>query len=401
MLSKSRLNELLVHEKGYIRKAVVDYLKYDRNRDPGVMALILESFSMYPDSYEEEDIIIAAKFFLKSDEDVKKIFACISKNNKTSTLSKSLIYFLDVEQIVKFEQHFDLFTPNQLNIITTKLDYRKIETQPLLEKLYDYSMQADNSFSAEAYNDKGESVNFAIMIDVLRMRKDINIEYLLAELEKHSSIESIYTENLSQLLGWLGCEESTELQMKLMRSEVEFYPMTAIEALSNIGTDHVIDVIEACFLKEEWFIQRHLITVLSNIKTERAEKAILALLEHVTNLDIRTSLLSALCLNFSVQHIDLVEAALEEGPNNETMHSLESNLCLNLLLNDLDHDMRDTWEDNMIRRIEKSRNDMMCGFEFNDFFEKQVPVKVDKKIGRNEPCPCGSGKKYKKCCLNK
>ncbi|HXL05085.1 MAG TPA: SEC-C metal-binding domain-containing protein [Bacillota bacterium] len=23
-----------------------------------------------------------------------------------------------------------------------------------------------------------------------------------------------------------------------------------------------------------------------------------------------------------------------------------------------------------------------------------------KKIGRNEPCPCGSGKKYKKCCLN-
>ena len=24
----------------------------------------------------------------------------------------------------------------------------------------------------------------------------------------------------------------------------------------------------------------------------------------------------------------------------------------------------------------------------------------NKKIGRNEPCPCGSGKKYKKCCLN-
>ena len=26
------------------------------------------------------------------------------------------------------------------------------------------------------------------------------------------------------------------------------------------------------------------------------------------------------------------------------------------------------------------------------------PVKVDEKIGRNEPCPCGSGMKYKKCC---
>jgi len=30
------------------------------------------------------------------------------------------------------------------------------------------------------------------------------------------------------------------------------------------------------------------------------------------------------------------------------------------------------------------------------------PVKqISGKIGRNDPCPCGSGKKYKKCCLNK
>ncbi|MDR0942113.1 MAG: SEC-C domain-containing protein [Holosporales bacterium] len=25
----------------------------------------------------------------------------------------------------------------------------------------------------------------------------------------------------------------------------------------------------------------------------------------------------------------------------------------------------------------------------------------DYKIGRNDPCPCGSGKKYKKCCFLK
>jgi uncharacterized protein YecA (UPF0149 family) len=24
-----------------------------------------------------------------------------------------------------------------------------------------------------------------------------------------------------------------------------------------------------------------------------------------------------------------------------------------------------------------------------------------RKVGRNDPCPCGSGKKYKKCCLGK
>ena len=30
--------------------------------------------------------------------------------------------------------------------------------------------------------------------------------------------------------------------------------------------------------------------------------------------------------------------------------------------------------------------------------EKKKPVRVTKKPGRNDPCPCGSGKKYKKCC---
>ena len=34
-----------------------------------------------------------------------------------------------------------------------------------------------------------------------------------------------------------------------------------------------------------------------------------------------------------------------------------------------------------------------------DFKESQI-VRVE-KIGRNDPCPCGSGKKYKQCCAKK
>jgi len=33
--------------------------------------------------------------------------------------------------------------------------------------------------------------------------------------------------------------------------------------------------------------------------------------------------------------------------------------------------------------------------------ENLTIVKTEPTIGRNDPCPCGSGKKYKKCCLNK
>jgi SEC-C motif-containing protein len=30
-----------------------------------------------------------------------------------------------------------------------------------------------------------------------------------------------------------------------------------------------------------------------------------------------------------------------------------------------------------------------------------APAKAAAKVGRNDPCPCGSGKKYKQCCLVK
>ena len=32
---------------------------------------------------------------------------------------------------------------------------------------------------------------------------------------------------------------------------------------------------------------------------------------------------------------------------------------------------------------------------------KKPLTRIQEKVGRNDPCPCGSGKKYKKCCGNK
>jgi preprotein translocase subunit SecA len=39
----------------------------------------------------------------------------------------------------------------------------------------------------------------------------------------------------------------------------------------------------------------------------------------------------------------------------------------------------------------------------DDFPEEMAEpyVRAAPKVGRNDPCPCGSGRKYKKCCLGK
>jgi tetratricopeptide (TPR) repeat protein len=40
---------------------------------------------------------------------------------------------------------------------------------------------------------------------------------------------------------------------------------------------------------------------------------------------------------------------------------------------------------------------------FDDFYDYHFPKQpiTSVKVGRNDPCPCGSGKKYKKCCMDK
>ena len=36
--------------------------------------------------------------------------------------------------------------------------------------------------------------------------------------------------------------------------------------------------------------------------------------------------------------------------------------------------------------------------EANEAVSNARPVRTGPKVGRNDPCPCGSGKKYKQCC---
>ena len=48
------------------------------------------------------------------------------------------------------------------------------------------------------------------------------------------------------------------------------------------------------------------------------------------------------------------------------------------------------------KREEVAKSTMATGA--GDGSEEKRPVVNGKKVGRNDPCPCGSGKKYKKCC---
>lgn len=54
--------------------------------------------------------------------------------------------------------------------------------------------------------------------------------------------------------------------------------------------------------------------------------------------------------------------------------------------------------ENVYNIIDKYKNDIPIWI-YNGYTKREVnSMPKEKKVGRNDPCPCGSGKKYKKCC---
>lgn len=81
----------------------------------------------------------------------------------------------------------------------------------------------------------------------------------------------------------------------------------------------------------------------------------------------------------------------------------ESDIALDVNLESLYYNMLDAkadwlyslpqWDELLTDKVKKELS--------KKFNATKIFVNEDNKVKRNDPCPCGSGKKYKKCCLNK
>jgi uncharacterized protein YecA (UPF0149 family) len=92
----------------------------------------------------------------------------------------------------------------------------------------------------------------------------------------------------------------------------------------------------------------------------------------------------------SVMYFSSVEAALEKDPQ----ELLEKYRRENPLVEDTVKEMEwwASFQDTKSRSLPIS--ELLYG---DDLAESHEPYVAPEKVGRNDPCPCGSGKKYKRC----
>ena len=97
----------------------------------------------------------------------------------------------------------------------------------------------------------------------------------------------------------------------------------------------------------------------------------------------------------------IIERYLKEAGKKELSNIEETNAVLRCALEwwneELSIDDRRRIE--LLSPEEQKKIFVEADVDFSDLLRK--PSASGPKIGRNEPCPCGSGRKFKKCCLLK
>jgi len=232
--------------------------------------------------------------------------------------------------------------------------------------------------------------------ELIEIALDKDLELANAEVEKDRYIPC----HALQALGQLGTLKPFDEILERMDyfSEDDYYNSAIMYYLRKVGKNRTDTLIE--FFLEQNNDEGNRLVILEVLESfmekgsafnQKLEEALLLYLKRDDELEdlMNASAIFTLIDLSGAKHIDLIREVFEKKPVDIFYNGDLEDIEIRLGLRKTRSKPR---EKNILQKlIEK--------YELEDKIQPLISTKA--KIGRNDPCPCGSGKKYKKCCLNK
>lgn len=261
----------------------------------------------------------------------------------------------------------------------------------------------------------------------------VRIEGLTEAVGRHGSIlgERILgvlakTEADSPLWGWvavrlagrMGLREATPILLDLLRDveDDDDYLIEALEfAVPRIGGDEVVPLLVERYSQSRWITQFSTATICEHLRSDAASQAALELAERQPDSFLRSRLLQAAIRSLDARAVEPTVRHLRVLPKDEDYVDLRAELLSACLLLQVSFPECEAWVEDSRHDREFRRSSSMARLavshvldKYDDFEDDEPEIEDDENsrrltavaaVGRNDPCPCGSGKKYKKCCL--
>jgi hypothetical protein len=280
-------------------------------------------------------------------------------------------------------------------------------------------------------------------------------ERAMSAMKEESAIEDWRAIFAARVLGEARFEPAIDALVETLAVDADVLPEEVSRSLSRIGTPAVVEKILAFYPGQPWYVRLYAHLPLENIKLPASETALLKLLEIEQAIEadpnpdeeegdpLSYPILIGLTQLCSLAGLEPLRRALERDPQDLELQPCLQGLLATALMFGVSLPEESSWRaavkeyekkaagmlEAMERTFESQRqthrqiNANLGAFDddddaggFEDPLEAEIPVppqfdanvrpmqpirNTSPKIGRNDPCPCGSGKKYKKCCGNK
>ncbi len=420
MISPETLKPYLLHEDREIRSAVVDYFEDSCSQDPELMPMILEACHRYGPVPCRGLLSHSYRFPVSEPafDDVLRLLDEVEDSATIHHLSR-IISYAPLELLRKHE-----------DLIRKKGDvgddfHRRIEQSLEFgswsgERLW-AELQAFSDRSKDAHHSGEIDHVYADALVEAMARHDVPDAETVHRLLTTPEIEGQWLELfLIKLAGERRLTETVPALVERFHVDTDYMLELCCDALAKIGDVRAIYLIRDAFPSASWNFKNYTSSLLCRFKHPDAEDAIIALLEGEEDIEIQTELCYSLCRLFSERGVEVVRRQIHSGYD-ELMVCLEETLLPVIDVLGIDLPEAPQWRRERKKRerafvarqaeLERLGNryaaskkqkvnswDSFANAEPQDL-EKPVPYqRHDAKVGRNDPCPCGSGKKYKRCC---
>jgi hypothetical protein len=227
-----------------------------------------------------------------------------------------------------------------------------------------------------------------------------------------------------RLAGEMKLEAAIPLMMEtLHEGPDDWMNQECHRAFAKIGSEEVIAHFASDFPTSEWFERMFIACALEDIHSDQAVQACLDFLKLEEDQLIQGLLLQSVLFNFATEGVEPARQYILQTPLDPNVLEVRSTLLTACKLmrerfSEFDAWLEDSKNDKEFRRKwyedhpspdddddEDDDFDEEEEFEEDEIEEPEPPpltiVRRNERIGRNDPCPCGSGKKFKKCCYGK
>jgi hypothetical protein len=373
------------------------------SNDPLIQESVLHALHDFPDVPEEWTIELLKEAFhnkekqtsiliyvenqIINEEAVKILIENIPMMDKSIVhLAIKLLDHIDPELALKYRESLQMYISKETWALYELLVYGKEE-----EVYTEYGKILNALEHADSYHHdvyiKAKKLAACIVqhgwvsedeIDLI-IKKEIKEQWFSFE-----GILSVY------MIGLLKLEKYIPFLASLLVRDDDILLEECAVALIRFQTDEVVKEVAPYLKKQESIIFAS--SVVENIKTDLAVQVLREAYRAAEKLEDQDLLIEALCHQLSKKAL----SEISDHMKNEYISSLvdieQVAYSYYSILGEQHPELED-WRHAALGREMQFRNESNEGNML-----QSVPTRNENKVGRNDPCPCGSGKKYKKCC---